>query len=479
MTRERLPLRSPRGLNTAQLDAAGAERALRDARGLSAAILASSRDCIVVLDLDGTTRFVSPGGIEAMEICDVDAVVGLSWLRVWDGQDAAAARAAVDTAREGGIGRFQGFCPTHKGAPKWWDVLVSPLAGADGRPEALVAIARDVTDQRRAENLLRDTEERRRQAVEAADIGTWAFDLPTAAVHWDSRVKALAGLAEESEADWDTYLASIHPDDRDRVVAVAKTALDPSGPGTYQTEYRSIGLRDGAERWVSVTGRTHFENGRPVRVVGTAMDVTARRRAEERAKLLGGELQHRIKNTLSMVQAIVRQTLRGAATLADAQAAVDLRITALARANDILVRQDWTGSDLREAAVAALLPHDDGTPGRFRLGGPAVWLPAEAAMSLALILNELATNATKYGALSVAGGHVELGWAMDTVPAGAAPAGLTLVWRERGGPAVHEPAHRGFGSKLIESGLAGGLGGSATLQFLPEGVACTVRTVLS
>ncbi len=453
--------------------------ALREAPGLGAAILASSRDCIVVLDLDGITRFVSPGGIEAMEMSDVATVLGLSWLRVWDGHDNAAARAAIATAREGGLGRFQGFCATHAGTPKWWDVLVSPLAGADGRPEALVAIARDVTDQRRAENLLRDTEERRRQAVEAADIGTWAFDLPTAAVHWDSRVKALAGLAEEAEPDWDMYLATLHPDDRDRVVAVASTALDPAGPGTYQTEYRSIGLRDGAERWVSVTGRTHFEAGRPVRVVGTAMDVTARRRAEERAHLLGGELAHRIKNMLTMVQAIVRQTLRGAATMADAQAALDLRITALARANDTLVRQDWTGSDLREAASAALVPHDDGTPGRFRLDGPSVWLPAEAVMSLALVLNELATNAAKYGALSVAGGHVELDWAVGGVAAGAAQRGLTLVWRERGGPAVDEPAHRGFGSKLIESGLAGGLGGSAALRFVSEGVTCTVQTILS
>ena len=477
LTRDRLPVPRPSG--EASRDVTAAQRAAREPPGLSAAILASSRDCIVVLDLDGAIRFVSPGGIDAMEIGDVDAVIGTPWLRVWDGQDNAAARAAVTAAREGGSGRFAASCATYRGTPKWWDVLVSPLTGTDGRPEALVTIARDVTDQRRAEGLLRDTEERRRQAVEAADIGTWAFDLPTAAVHWDSRVKALAGLADEAEADWDMYLATLHPDDRDRVVAVARTALDPAGPGTYQTEYRSVGLRDGAERWVSVTGRTHFEGGRPVRVVGTAIDVTARRRAEERAKLLGGELQHRIKNTLSMVQAMVRQTLRGAASLADAQSALDLRINALARANDTLIRQDWTGSDLREAASAALVPHDDGTPGRFRLSGPAVWLPAEAAMSLALVLNELATNATKYGALSVAGGHVELDWTADAVPSVAAQTNLTLVWREHAGPAVREPAHKGFGSKLIETGLAGGLGGSATLRFLPEGVTCTVQTVLS
>ncbi len=452
-----------------------AERALLEFQGLGAAILKSSRDCIVVLDLDGNTRFVSPGGIEAMEVSDVDAIIGLSWLRVWDGGDNAAARAAVAIARQGGIGRFRGFCPTHRSTPKWWDVVVSPLAGVDGRIDGLVAIARDVTDQHRAEVLLRDTEALRRQAVEAADIGTWAFDVATMAIRWDSRVKALSGLPEDAEVNWDIYLGSLHPDDRDRVVAIATEALDPSGSGTYQAEYRTIGVRDGVERWVSATGRTQFEDGVPKRMVGTAMDVTARKRAEERAKLLSAELQHRVKNTLAVVQAIVRQTLRGAATLADAQAAIDPRITALSRANEILIRGDWKGADLREAAEAALLPHDDGSPGRFRLEGPPVWLPAEAAMSLGLILNELATNAAKYGALSVPQGHVHLRWEAGAPAASETVRSLTVVWREAGGPEITEPTRRGFGSKLIEAGLSGGLRGKATLSFPPEGATCVVR----
>jgi len=157
-----------------------AEQALREARGMNAPILESSRDCIVLLDLDGNTLFVSPGGIASMDVTDVDAILGLSWLRVWKGADHALARSAVSVARAGGTGRFQGFCPTHKGTPKWWDVVISPLAGPDGRPERLVSVGRDITafkqsEVRRAAQIelgdrLRDLEDPAQMAYAAAEI---------------------------------------------------------------------------------------------------------------------------------------------------------------------------------------------------------------------------------------------------------------------------------------------------------------------
>ena len=247
---------------------------------LNTLILQSSRDCIVALDLEGNTRFVSPGGIEAMEVSDVEAIIGLSWLRVWDGLDNLAARQAVAAARSGGVGRFQGFCATHKGTPRWWDVVVSSLPGIEGTPDGLVAIARDISEQRRTEILLRDTEDRRRQAVEAADIGTWAIQPSTRMLHWDARCRELFGIGD-AEVTYDAYLAAVHPDDQDRVVQVSAGALDPAGSGVYRAEYRTVAL-DGHERWLAVAGRTQFEDGKPVRMVGTVTDVTdvtARRRA--------------------------------------------------------------------------------------------------------------------------------------------------------------------------------------------------------
>jgi PAS domain S-box-containing protein len=124
---------------------------LRETQDVSDFVLASSQDSILVLDLDGNTMFVSPGGIEAMEVDDVDAVIGHSWLRVWKGADYDAAKAAVATARAGHNGRFQGFCATRTGKPKWWDAIISPLPGASGFSNRLVVVCRDITQRRVAE----------------------------------------------------------------------------------------------------------------------------------------------------------------------------------------------------------------------------------------------------------------------------------------------------------------------------------------
>lgn len=127
------------------------DEALRAAEGLNASILDSSSDCIVVMDLEAHTQFVSPGGLQSMEVEDVAAILGKCWLRVWKDQDLVAARAAVAEAGAGRVGRFQGFCPTHKGTPKWWDVVVSPLPGLDGTPGRVVSVGRDITEFKLAE----------------------------------------------------------------------------------------------------------------------------------------------------------------------------------------------------------------------------------------------------------------------------------------------------------------------------------------
>ncbi len=452
-----------------------AERALREASGINTLVLESSHDCILILDPDGNTCFVSPGGIRAMEVTDVGSVIGQSWLCLWKQADHAAARDAVAEARAGRIGRFKGFCLTLGGTPKWWDVAISPFTAASGATEGLVVIARDITEQHRAETLLRDADERRRMAVEAADIGIWSFDVGTLEVHWDGRCKALVGLPEDAAVSYDVFANTIHQEDRAEVLRVTHAALDPTGTGAYQAEYRVIGVSDGIERWVSATGRARCQDGRPVSLVGTARDISVRKRAEEQAKLLADELQHRVKNTLSMVQAIVRQTLRGAATPAEAQAAIDPRLTSLARAHERLTSGGWEGSDLLDTARDALQPYDDISASRFDIKGPPAWLPSQAAMSLALMLNELATNAAKYGALSTQEGRVELSWTLQAAGAQDGMGRLELLWRERGGPAVRKPERRGFGSRLIERGLASALGGKAALAFDHDGLTCRVE----
>ncbi len=170
---------------------------LREAQTLSSLILGSSRDCVVVLDLEGHTLFVSPGGIESMEVSDVEAILGLSWLRVWTGADHEAARAAVASARAGGTGRFEGFCATHRGTPKWWDVVISPMLGPDGKPERLVSIGRDITDRRLAEATRREQEAELRLVADALPVLVAFVDRSLTYRFANSTYKQWFGLSPE------------------------------------------------------------------------------------------------------------------------------------------------------------------------------------------------------------------------------------------------------------------------------------------
>jgi PAS domain S-box-containing protein len=270
-----------------------AEQTLREARGLNTLILNSSRDCTVVLDPEGHTLFVSPGGIEAMEMSDVDAILGLSWLRVWQGADHDAACAAVAAATAGGTGRFQGFCPTHKGTPKWWDVVISPIAGADGSPVRLVSVGRDITELKQTEQRLAQSEERLNMALGAAgNIGVWDWDLTTDLICADKTIARFFSLDERAAVDGvpiADLTRRMHPDD----VPALRAALDRvfSGAPIYSSQYRVLDDA-GGERWLAGHGRVVRDaQGKPVRFTGASIDITEHKRAE--AALRGSEAQFR------------------------------------------------------------------------------------------------------------------------------------------------------------------------------------------
>jgi PAS domain S-box-containing protein len=205
------------------------------------------------------------------------------------------------------------------------------------------------------------------------------------------------------------------------------------------------------------------------RIAFTAIDITERKRSEEQRQLLINELNHRVKNTLATVQSIAMQTLRAPASTQDALKAFTDRLLALAKAHDVLTRESWEGADLRDIVMGAVEAH--GGANRFAISGPPVWLKPSLSLSLALALHELATNAAKYGALALEGGSVAITWEASDTPEEWS---LTLKWVERGGPAVAEPSHQGFGSRLIKRSLSAELGGEATLDFRPEGLVCTM-----
>ena len=191
-------------------------------------------------------------------------------------------------------------------------------------------------------------------------------------------------------------------------------------------------------------------------------------RSEAARDLLIHELNHRVKNTLSAVQSIVNRTLRNAAAPPAAREAVDARILALSHAHNILSRRMWEAAELREIVQSVLAPYATNESGRVRLDGPDVHLTPRVAIALAMVLNELATNAAKYGAFSTQAGSVSLQWSMPDDNT------LKMTWRESAGPAVTPPARTGYGSQFIERCITGELRGRLHMRYLPAGLECAM-----
>jgi two-component sensor histidine kinase len=248
-------------------------------------------------------------------------------------------------------------------------------------------------------------------------------------------------------------------------------AVDPQGDGRYEVEYR-VKQIDGRWRWLSAWGLVEFEGEgaqrKPVAIAGASRDLTDRKQAEEFQRLLLNELNHRVKNTLATIQAITAQTLRTARDLPSAREALDRRISSMAAAHDLLTLRAWTGADLTDVVRRAL---DAFTPTQVNMSGAAIEVSSKHALALSLALHELATNATKYGALSHPEGRVSVQWmAQDGM--------LHLGWEESGGPKVAPPAQKGFGSRLLEELVVRDLGGHTRIDYDVAGVRCNISARL-
>jgi two-component sensor histidine kinase len=194
---------------------------------------------------------------------------------------------------------------------------------------------------------------------------------------------------------------------------------------------------------------------------------------ERDLRLLINELNHRVKNTLATVQSIASQSLRGSQTTEQARRAMEERLFALSRVHDVLTRESWEGAGLHDVVEQAMAPYRHERADRLHVEGPEVRLSPRMALAIAMALQELATNAVKYGALANETGAIAITWRLleeDTR--------LRLAWRETGGPPVRAPERRGFGTRLIERSLAQDLNGRVEISFAPDGIVCTVDAPL-
>ncbi|HEY3637171.1 MAG TPA: HWE histidine kinase domain-containing protein [Rhizomicrobium sp.] len=308
-------------------------------------VLAGCGDCIKILDLDGRLQFMSEGGKRVMEVEDFEALKGCPWPDFWAGEGNLQAIAALEEARAGRTARFRNAANTAKGTPRFWDVQVSPIFGSDGKPSHFLSISRDITDESKALQVLREN--------------------------------------------------------------------------------------------------------------------------TERQQFLTQELTHRVKNTLTTVIALANQTFRGEVHR-EARAVYISRIKTLSDAYNVLTESSWSHGLVGHIVESALAPYRAGED-RFSIRGPDYAVKPNQALTLALALNELATNSMKYGSLSVPDGRVDIVWSADTECV------FQFEWREAGGPPVTAPTQSGFGSRVIKSLLAEDFRGHVEHLFEPGGVICVLR----
>nr|USU32368.1 PAS domain S-box protein [Methylobacterium sp. OTU13CASTA1] len=387
----------------------------------------------------------------------------------------AAVAAAIDPAGDGTYDITYRTIAPEDGVERWVSAKGQTLF-EDGRPVRLIGTARDITEARRAEQALRETEERYRLASRATNDAIWDWNLATNEVLWNDALQAAYGHSPETvdpTGDW--WIGHIHPEDRGRIDASIHAIIDGTGT-SWTDEYRFL-RADGSYAYVLDRGYVIRNGaGQAVRMIGAMLDISERRKAEEHQRLLTGELQHRVKNTLALVQAIASQTLRGSTDVNEMREAFAARLISLGRAHDILTAASWTAAPIAEVVDGAFGVHV-GAVGRLRTSGPNVLLAAKAALSLALSLHELATNAAKYGSLSNDTGVVDLRW--HVVHEGDAPR-FCLTWSEQGGPPIlTQPSRKGFGSRLIERSFAAEVGGEVKLTYAPTGLVCRLEAPLA
>jgi two-component system CheB/CheR fusion protein len=354
-------------------------------------------------------------------------------------------------------------------AGRWYDMRVRPYRTVDDKIDGVVITFVDTTERRQVDEALRVSEEHLRQdrrLVELSHDPIFIWDFDDGVVFWNRGSQDLYGYSSQEALGKrkDQLLRTVVPGS-----SFAELRAKLLAEGSYSGEVRHR-TKDGRE--LTIETRIVLENlGGKRLALESTRDVTERKQWEKRQQLLLGELAHRVRNTLAVVQAIAHQSLRTSKSSQDFVDRFDGRLAALASAHSLLVNTDWQGADLATLARTQLEPYTSDNPDRVKISGEPVTLPADLATPFGLILHELATNAAKYGALSRPRGSVAIEWTVSRND----PRSLKVVWREQGGPKVQQPTTSGFGSALIENGMPSA---TVTREFKPSGLICTIELPL-
>ena len=354
------------------------------------------------------------------------------------------------------------------GALVYLDLFCSTVRDQEGKFRYGVRVLQDVTETKRMEDQIRQSERQMRDILEALPAAVYTTDASGRIEFYNKASVEMAGRVPESGDEWCVTWKLYTPDGtplphHECPMAIALKEERPIR-GVEAIAERPDGTR---VPFMPYPTPLRDADGKVIGAINMLVDITERKQAESQQRVLIDELNHRVKNTLATVQSLAAQTARHAEGLQDFVRRFEARIVALARAHDLLTKRHWHDAPL-EALIHELLDPLNDTA-RIRVAGPAIDLNPRAALSLTMALNELATNAVKYGALSTADGHLTIDWELRDDEAGKI---LNLAWRECDGPPVIPPTRRGFGSRLMERCIEVDLDGQLELAFEPDGVCC-------
>jgi PAS domain S-box-containing protein len=344
----------------------------------------------------------------------------------------------------------------------------------NGRAERVVGVNIDVTERRRMEQALADRNRQLQLAGKAALVGSFAIEIDSAQedftshrMHFSAGFAAIYGLPEETvEISLGDWRSLVHSDDLPQFLEHRQQLFDERS-GEHHAEFRIV-HPGGTIRWIEARSFIEYDQaGDARRLVGVNIDITERKRTEDARKFLNAELDHRVKNALSTVSALVSQCRQGSGSIADFVAALDGRIRSMATTHELLSSHQWHGVSLMELIRRELAPY--ATHNNTEINGPDILLKPEAGQAMAMVLHELATNAAKYGALSTKNGRVLIRWRqqLNVQPRSH----LVFEWQEIGGPPV-AVGKASYGTSTIRDLIPYEFDGAVDLELAPDGVRC-------
>ncbi len=389
-------------------------------------------------------------------------------------EQAALALDSDDPKREPYLYRIR---RANDGAQRWvqaFGELVFETVAGERKPVRFIGTLQDVTEEIVAKQDLARQEARLRLAIEASGIAIWEINLADQSIAHSPELNRLCGFPPDARPTLDDFRSRYAPGERERIEREGAEAR-ARGETKYRSEIRQI-WPDGTEKWLSLRAQlAPGEKNYGGRVIGVLVDVTEQKKREERQALLVSEFQHRVKNSFALTQSIVNQTLRGEDVADHLRLKLSSRLQLMADAHEIIAHGSWERASLGALLKRIAGPFEGEDGDRVTVRGDEVDLSPAAALSFALVLHELFTNASKYGALSNDTGRVEITSRSDHV---AEPPFLLFEWVERDGPAVIQPTETGFGTRLIQRAFAAEFDTTVKSEFAPEGFRLTMRVPL-